>query len=113
MHPCDRNGDIDDSDDCDDVDNDYDYDNRNDDDDYAGVCLRHRVLRGLGIHSCRTMTRMMIMMIVLMMITMMMMMMMQVSVCDTEFCAGAEYILVVHFEANPLPTLVSIMMNLV
>ena len=51
-------------------------------------------------------------MIVIMTIEMMMMTM-QVSVCDTEFCPGSEYILVVHFEANPLPTQVSIMVKMV
>ena len=54
MHPFHRNDDDDDSDDCDDVDDDCDYDDRNDDDDDVGVCLRHRVLPGLGIHPCRT-----------------------------------------------------------
>ena len=37
---------------------------------------------------------------------------MQVFVCDTEFCPGSEYTLVVQFEANPLPTQVVVMANM-
>ena len=38
---------------------------------------------------------------------------MQVFVCDPEFCPGSEYTLVVQLEANPLPTQVVSMINMV
>ena len=47
------------------------------------------------------------------MIILIKMIIMQVFICDPEFCPGSEYTLVVQLEANPLPTQVVSMINMV